>query len=138
MERFTKRDKYGNPYTDSTMNDRFMWSKDGKIWERDLSQSAFDGKAIDKLCLLEDIEDELGCDLINLFKALKQGYIYVKLEDGIIKREVDMLDFKEGVRCVLFDKSCQVDNYMQCYQMLNYIQDYGKSWALTKEELKEE
>ena len=91
-----------------------------------------------KLKHFEDIEDELGCDLINLFKALKQGYIYVKLEDGIIKREVDMLDFKEGVRCVLFDKSCQVDNNLQCYGMLNYIQDYGKAWSLTKEELEVE
>lgn len=90
-----------------------------------------------RLAELEDIEEVLRCDLINLFKALKQGYIYVKLEDGIIKREVDMLDFKEGVRCVLFDKSCQVDNNMQCYQMLNYIQDYGKSWALTREELED-
>ena len=93
---------------------------------------------LNKLGQLEDIEEELGCDLITLFKALKQGYIYVKLEDGIIKREVDMLDFKEGVRCVLFDKSCQLDNNMQCYQMLNYIQDYGKTWALTKEELEVE
>ena len=93
---------------------------------------------LNKLGQLEDIEEELGIDLITLFKALKQGYIYVKLEDGIIKRDVDMLDFKEGVRCVLFDKSCQVDNNMQCYQMLNYIQDYGKSWALTKKELEEE
>lgn len=91
-----------------------------------------------RLTELEDIEEVLRCDLINLFKALKQGYIYVKLEDGIIKREVDMLDFKEGVRCVLFDKSCQVDNNLQCYDMLNYIQDYGKSWALTEKELEEE
>ena len=91
-----------------------------------------------RLAELEDIEEVLRCDLIKLFKALKQGYIYVKLEDGIIKRDVDMLDFKEGVRCVLFDKSCQVDNNLQCYDMLNYIQDYGKSWALTKEELEEE
>ena len=93
---------------------------------------------LNKLGQLEDIEEELGIDLVTLFRALKQGYIYVKLEDGIIKRDVDMLDFKEGVRCVLFDKSCQVDNNMQCYQMLNYIQDYGKSWALTKKELEEE
>ena len=92
---------------------------------------------LNKLGQLEDIEEELECDLITLFKALKQGYIYVKLEDGIIKREVDMLDFKEGVRCVLFYKSCQVDNNLQCYDMLNYIQDYGKSWALTREELEE-
>ena len=32
-----------------------------------------------RLSELEDIEEVLRCDLIKLFKALKQGYIYVKL-----------------------------------------------------------
>ena len=30
-------------------------------------------KALNKLCKLEDIEEELGIDLITLFKALKEG-----------------------------------------------------------------
>ena len=131
MNRLTKRDLIRNPSIIGVGNYYLM--QELYVNEREKVQVA-----IEKLAKLEDLEEELGCDLITLFKALKQGYIYVKLEDGIIKREVDMLDFKEGVRCVLFDKSCQVDNNLQCYDMLNYIQDYGKSWALTREELEVE
>lgn len=131
MNRLTKRDLIRNPSIIGVGNYYLM--QELYVNEREKVQVA-----IEKLAKLEDIEEELGCDLITLFKALKQGYIYEKLEDEITKRDVDMLDFKEGVRCVLFEKSCEIDNYMQCYQMLNYIQDYGKSWALTKEELKEE
>ena len=92
---------------------------------------------LNKLGQLEDIEEELGVDLITLFKALKQGYIYEKLEDEITKRDVDMLDFREGIKGVCLDKSYGIDNYKQCYQTLKYINGYGKSWALTKEELEE-
>ena len=91
-----------------------------------------------RLAELEDIEEVLGCDLITLFKALKQGYIYEKLEDEITKRDVDMLDFREGIKGVCLDKSYGIDNYKQCYQTLKYINGYGKSWALTREELEEE
>lgn len=52
--RLTKKDKYGHWYTETKINDRFMWSKDGKVWERDLSHYAFDGEAIDRLAELED------------------------------------------------------------------------------------
>ena len=93
---------------------------------------------LNKLGQLEDIEEELGVDLITLFKALKQGYIYEKLEDEITKRDVDMLDFQEGIRGVCLDKSYGIDNYKQCYQTLKYINGYGKSWALTREELEVE
>ena len=94
--------------------------------------------AIEKLAKLEDIEEEIGIDLITLFKALKQGYIYEKIGDEIIKSDVDMLDFREGIKGVCIDKSYGIDNYKQCYQTLKYINGYGKSWALTKEELLEE
>ena len=40
------------------------------------------GEHIDKLGQLEDIEKELGIDLITLFKALKNG-IYCKIENKI-------------------------------------------------------
>ena len=91
-----------------------------------------------KLKHYEDIEDEIGTDLIALFKALKQGYIYEKLEDEITKRDVDMLDFRDGIKGVCLDKSYGIDNYKQCYQTLKYINGYGKSWALTKEDLEVE
>ena len=53
-KRFTKKDKYGHWYTDTKIYDRFMWSEDGKVWERDLTNCAFDGEAIDRLAELGD------------------------------------------------------------------------------------
>lgn len=91
-------------------------------------------KVYRRLSELEDLEEVLKCDLITLFKALKQGYIYVKLEDEITKRDVDMIDFREGIKGGCLDKSC----YIQSFQTLKYINGYGKSWALTEKELEEE
>lgn len=107
-----------------------------------------------KLCLLEDIEEELGIDFITLFKALKQGYIFRKIylsekdlgteNFEIIKQDIDLLNFEEGhksnavLHCACLGKTEEQGNYKQCYQYLNYINDYGKTWALTREELEDD
>ena len=44
--------------------------------------------ALQKLGKLEDIEDELGIDLITLFKALFGGCVYAKTKKGILKVSV--------------------------------------------------
>ena len=74
--------------------------------------------AIHKLGQLEDIEDELGIDLVTLFKALKQNYVYVRTNVGIEKNK--------GFNI------CGLELWSQI--KLN-PKDYGKTWALTKEEL---
>ena len=88
-----------------------------------------------KLGQLEDIEEELGIDLITLFKAMKQGIyykeevwgkmfsgfssiIYLSLKDKCLMEECD-------------DGSIHDSIYYHNY----YFKDYGKTWALTKEEL---
>ena len=131
MKRLTERDEYNNAdiigIDSTTLYDNLDFNETNTLTV-----------ALNKLAALEDIENDLGCDLITLFKALKQGYIYEKLEDEITKRDVDMLDFRDGIRGVCLDKSSYgIDNYKQCYQTLKYINGYGKSWALTKEELEE-
>ena len=131
MNRLTKRDLIRNPSIIGVGNYYLM--QELYVNEREKVQVA-----IEKLAKLEDIEEEIGITLITLFKALKQGYIYEKLEDEITKRDVDMLDFREGIKGVCLDKSYEIDNYKQCYQTLKYINGYGKTWALTKEELLEE
>lgn len=131
MNRLTKRDLIRNPSIIGVGNYYLM--QELYVNEREKVQVA-----IEKLAKLEDIEEEIGIDLITLFKALKQGYIYVKLEDEITKRDVDMLNFEDGIRGGVFSKTEAVDNCLQCYQMLNYLLGYGKSWALTREELLEE
>ena len=78
---------------------------------------------VNKLGQLEDIEDELGIDLITLFKALKNG-IWVK----------DKKDQWLPYHCLLRDDFIFV-LYEDIYKKEYLLKDYGKTWALTKEEL---
>ena len=79
--------------------------------------------SIHKLGQLEDIEDELGIDLITLFKALKNG-IWVK----------DKKDQWLPYHCLLRDDFIFV-LYEDIYKKEYLLKDYGKTWALTKEVL---
>ena len=72
----------------------------------------------------EDIEEELGIDLIKLIECIRN-------EKGIWKK-----DFNGGLintRCML---TCYFGRW-QIYDKENIyeLKDYGKTWALTKEEL---
>ena len=87
-------------------------------------KTAIKGNAIDKLGQLEDIEDELGIGLSILFKALKDG-IWVKTKNGISKHHTIHLHKWQQLKLCLF---------YHPYSHLS-IKDYGKTWALTKEEL---
>lgn len=72
------------------------------------------------------IEKELGIDLETLFKALKDG-IYFKVKDKIYFTNGLNLDFKEKA---LFEFNEYGD-----YEIYE-LDEYGKTWALTKKELK--
>ena len=80
---------------------------------------------VNKLGKLEDIEDELGIDLITLFNALKQGHIWVKQKDKVITS----CDYNLGLTGFTYDLYCKDI----CEWLL--VKDYGKTWALTNEEL---
>ena len=98
-------------------------------------------KACQKLGQLEDIEEELEIDLITLFKALKNG-IWSKKGD-----KVEKIEITDNLRLVLdCNGSTDKTNYwiLDYYDMNSnrtesidnwWIDDYGKTWALTKEEL---
>lgn len=86
-----------------------------------------------KLGQLEDIEDELGIDLITLFKAVKSGVYYKVISED-----------SPNYGCIFFDEFVMVgknkDDYghwglLASLSQLFYFKDYGKTWALTKEEL---
>lgn len=111
-------------------------------------------KAINKLGQLEDIEDELGIDLITLFKAFKNGIwskgsryhgcctenepCFIKptaLELGTVwytekehKNDIDSSSEESGALC-LYTHDYELEVY--CVR----VKDYGRTWALTKEEL---
>lgn len=82
----------------------------------------------EKLGQLEDIEEELGIDLVTLFKALKDGF-YRYRPTAI-----------NNVIC--FIAKPKVNMKQKCFTYgsygKSYFKDYGKTWALTKEELKDE
>ncbi|MCR4661674.1 MAG: hypothetical protein K5765_06740 [Clostridia bacterium] len=79
-------------------------------------------KACQKLGQLEDIEDELGIDLITLFKALKNG-IWIRTDDRIVFHKAPYKTLAENIGYFrrLFEKE--------------YTHNYGKTWALTEEEI---
>lgn len=83
-------------------------------------------EALEKLDQLEDIEEELGIDLITLFKALKDGiYFYGQKEEEL--QDVQLRMFHE--------EPMLVHNCGDLTDLEVYVAGYGKTWALTKEEL---
>ena len=92
----------------------------------------------DKLGQLEDIEDELGIDLITLIKALNNGiWVY----RGKRKEHTSWCiaingNGDGGHRKTTFWLSYKVNgfDFPDYYEHLEF-KDYGKTWALTKEEL---
>lgn len=96
------------------------FAKDGKDEDETNTKSI-----IQKLGQLEDIEQELGIDLITLFKALKQGGVYVKA-DFLGDTAVKMYSFQ----------ICGDESGITIWSQVRLnAKDYGKTWALTEKEL---
>lgn len=79
------------------------------------NEIAIVGKTADKLGQLEDIEEELGIELTTLFRMLKDGF-YIKTETGIVFIQ-------------------NVEQWEKLKQYSDFTSEYGKTWALTREEL---
>ena len=80
-----------------------------------------------KLGQLEDIEEELGVDLVMLFKILRTGgHIWVKNCKGINEWHIESLKQRglDGNWYLTYSNNVRVK-----------LKDYGKTWALTSEEL---
>ena len=76
----------------------------------------------DKLGLLEDIEEDLGIDLVKLLSA-KEIYFY--------QYDEPIKDF-----CIDFNKKTISDYFKADIDSTFSFDDYGKYWAFTKEEIK--
>ena len=133
--RFTKKDRYGHFYTNEA-SCRNVHSLDGKKLEGEFFENqtlAIDGNAIEKLGQLEDMEEELGIDLVTLFKALKDG-IWLKHKDGVVvKARVNYI----GERHLAFIGYSSVGAEWGFPDVEDYFpyKDYGVTWAFTREEL---
>lgn len=88
-----------------------------------------------KLSKLEDIEEELGIDLITLFniynRLCKQRYVYKKFTDT---GEVVKVDLDEGYFVIDF-KGKQIERIYDEPSNWYEFKDYAKTWAFTREEL---
>lgn len=94
-------------------------------------------QALRKLEELENIEEELGVDLVTLFKALKDGIVYKTgygWETGdyhwnyVDAKYISLgMSYYEPFLLIKLEQEPQCDTLRP--------EDYGKTWALTKEEL---
>ena len=80
--------------------------------------------AINELREYKSIEEELGIDLVTLIKTLRSG-IHI-IDDGYPYNDRVSLIYSSGNPCGF---KCKVSDH--CV----FFKDYGKTWALTKEEL---
>lgn len=84
---------------------------------------------LEKLGQLEDIEEELGIDLLTYFKIKSAKSVYVKEEingisEMLVRPSKDSID-------VCYKGFVNIPECDYCLQ----FKDYSKTWALTKEEL---
>ena len=83
-----------------------------------------------KLSQLEDIEEELGVDLVKLLSSKE---IYYKYKTGHISDcTLDSIDF--NFRKICYVHKIENHSFDGC-SFTEYFSDYGKTWAFTREEL---
>ena len=87
-------------------------------------------EACEKLFELEEIEEEIGIELTTLFKAYSNGF-YVKGE-----KEKQYIDFQNYLNASAFKHKEMFYVHEWHYQYVK-LYDYGVTWSLTKEELKQ-
>lgn len=79
----------------------------------------------------EDIKEELGIDLITLYKVLKQKFVFNKE-----KVKVDLLSLYLDIESNKLYIYGYIKNTFEDVRL--YSKDYGKTWALTREELQDD
>ena len=92
-------------------------------------------EAYKKLYKLENLEEELGIDLITLFKALKYGGYYYTSQNQLTHDYVWLYDnyISAGFR----ENSSY--SFMTCFQkQILLFEDYGVTWAIYRPELENE
>ena len=117
--------------------------KNGNLTRVDYIKIKDKALAEEKLVQLEDIEEELGIDLITLYKALNKGF-YIKYNDKIVRIPPDK-NITVNFWYNLINVSVPPKFFIDCKKGTDYLseeideeywfKDYGKDWALTKEEL---
>ena len=114
-------------------------------WYREDLEKVCDKEQIvlTKLGQIEDLEDELEIDLLTLFKALNKGF-YIKYNNKIVHIPPDK-NITVNFWYNIINVSIPPKFFIDCKKGTDYLseeideeywfKDYGKDWALTKEEL---
>ena len=91
---------------------------------------------IGKLGKLEDIEEDLGIDLVKLLSLKECDTLYCKYKGKILIGMFSSTNFGTVEIDVEGKDICDSPKYdMDC--LVFKLKDYGKTWAFTKEEIKE-
>ena len=124
------------------------------VWKRKIKNDRYEliEEVVDKLGQLEDIEEKLKIDLVTLFKAIENGFYYIK------NNEIHFCRWCIRVGNYLFEvkpcyavkettlQSCYYGDVSELKQTKDAhywdwdtslyvdLKDYGKTWTLTKEE----
>lgn len=100
-------------------------------WNCDLPTKTLAQMGMNKLGEHEDIEEELGIDLVTFFKYLSAKEVFFINDHNEVRKAVVRSIDKKGL--IVFEEAFY---WGECDFTL-YFNDYGKKWALTKEELQQ-
>lgn len=97
-----------------------------------------------RLKLLEDLEEEIGMSLLLLFRILKRGRIIHKYKLFCADKQIILesciingLFYENGQYGLeVYNEEDDIDEEYNDFKYV-YIKDYGKTWAIKKEELEE-
>ena len=89
-------------------------------------------KICDELIEYKSLEEELGIDLITLFKALKDGIWYKCINGNLYRIPYSCLNLSYSDTYGLW-----VEYHKQLDGLRVHLKDYGKTWALSRNELEE-
>ena len=96
-------------------------------------------KALQKLGRLEDIEEEIGIDLVTLFKTLKGKIYSLHPKTQKICLIILPIFYYCGKQWMIGCRSMEWDDEENsCDSWDCYLKDYGKTWSLDKIDLTKE
>lgn len=107
--------------------------------EVELASNAYNKleKDLEVLEEYKSIEEAFRIDLRILFKALKNGFYHYD-DNGIVHTSSNESYISLQAHSCLPNQMCIEIDYGDYSTMYFYFEDYGKTWALTREELENE
>ena len=134
MERLTKKEDIYLKSDKESEYDLTSYNNGITILKGDPIEIMSLDKATEKLHKILEIEEEIGIDLITLFKALKYGVYYYTSQNQLTHDYVWLYD--NYVSASVRDKLSY--SLLTCFQkQILSFEDYGKTWSLDRKALDE-